>query len=33
MMSQQARNNLAQLTDWEISSLYSYLHNLPAAAH
>jgi cytochrome c553 len=33
MMSQQARNNLAQLTDWEISALYSYLHNLPAAAH
>jgi cytochrome c553 len=33
MMSEQARNNLAQLTDWEISTLYSYLHNLPAAAH
>jgi cytochrome c553 len=33
MMSEEARNNLAQLTDAEISALYSYLHNLPAAAH
>lgn len=33
VMSQQARNNLAQLTDSEISALYSYLHDLPAATH
>ena len=33
MMSEEARNNLVQLTDWEISALYSYLHNLPAATH
>jgi mono/diheme cytochrome c family protein len=33
MMSEEARNNLAQLTDPEISALYSYLHDLPAATH
>jgi hypothetical protein len=33
VMSQQARNNLAQLTDSEISALHSYLHDLPAATH
>jgi len=32
-MSEQARNNLSQLTDSEISALYSYLHALPEAAH
>jgi len=32
-MGEQARNNLALLTDAEISALYSYLHNLPTAAH
>ena len=26
-------NNLAQLTDPEISALYSYLHDLPATTH
>jgi cytochrome c553 len=31
MMSEQARNNLSQLTDAEIAALYSYLHGLPAA--
>ena len=29
MMSSQARNNLSQLSDSEISSLYDYLHTLP----
>ena len=33
VMSEEARNNLAQLTDPEISALYSYLHDLPAATH
>jgi cytochrome c553 len=32
LMSREARNNLSQLTDAEISALYSYLHALPAAA-
>ena len=32
MMSEQARNNLSQLTDAEISALYGYLHALPGAA-
>ena len=33
MMSEQARNNLSQLTDTEISALYGYLHGMPQAAH
>jgi len=33
MMSEQARNNLSQLTDSEISALYSYLHAMPETAH
>ena len=32
-MSEQARNNLSQLTDSEIAALYSYLHALPEAGH
>jgi cytochrome c553 len=32
LMSREARNNLSQLTDAEISALYGYLHALPAAA-
>jgi mono/diheme cytochrome c family protein len=31
MMTGWARNNLSQMTDAEISALYSYLHRLPAA--
>jgi cytochrome c553 len=31
MMSQEARNNLSQLTDPEIAALYHYLHGMPAA--
>jgi len=33
VMSEQARNNLSQLTDSEISALYSYLHAMPETAH
>src|SRR5262245_25358992 len=32
-MSEQARNNLSQLTDSEIAALHSYLHAMPEAAH
>jgi cytochrome c553 len=33
VMSEQARNHLSQLTDSEISALYSYLHAMPETAH
>jgi cytochrome c553 len=32
IMSEQARNNLSQLTDAEISALCGYLHGLPAGS-